>query len=442
MRKMISCAVLLLFLVSLIASAQAAAIVDRRPVTEKLIAVTLEDIERSEDLQMVLSLCREQNAKLTFFLQVAVIAANPSLVKQAVADGHEFGNHGLKHRYWGDAEKREIVEELAAADAIIRPLAGPGGRLLVKPPYNYYEAPLIDAVGQFSPQAVIIRGEDVADWLDASPQAVLEKVQKLTGNGVILNLNFNVKNGAAALPALLTQLKDAGYRLVTITELTARAVRDKSPVVDPSVRIIPLDVSDYGVINRLPTDRPEIALTFDDGGRPGKVETILEQLRQNGVKATFFLLGGWVSENPDIVRRIWADGHEIANHSYSHPDFSWLDAAAMQREVIQTSEGVQNVTGGACAPYFRPPYGSYNSEVIQTIKKLGYALVMWTIDTRDWTGASASQVAETVIQEAGPGSIVLFHLHGKNTAEALSILLPKLRSAGYRMRTISEILQN
>lgn len=441
MRKIIAHILFLLVFASFVLPAQAAGVVDRWPVGEKLIAVTIEDVEKTEDLQQVLALCRRTDVKLTFFLQAAVITANSALVKQAVADGHVFGNHGLKHRYWGDAEKREIVEDLTAADTELRQVAGESGRLLIKPPYYYYETTFLEAAAQFSPQAAVVGGEDVADWLDVSPQAVLDKAGKLAENGKILNLNYKVKNGADALPALLAQLKAQGYRIVTLTELRERSVR-KAPVQPLPVPMLPFDAAAYGVLDSLPTARPEIALTFDDGGRPESVKAILEQLRQNGAKATFFLLGGWVNENPGLVRRIAAEGHEIANHSYSHKDFSWLDTDTMQWEVNKTSENVQAVTGKACAPYFRPPYGSYNNRVVQTIKELGYAVVLWTIDTRDWTGASAERIFETVDSQAGSGAIVLFHLQGENTAEALSRLLPRLKAAGYSLLTISEILRN
>jgi peptidoglycan/xylan/chitin deacetylase (PgdA/CDA1 family) len=188
-------------------------------------------------------------------------------------------------------------------------------------------------------------------------------------------------------------------------------------------------------------DQPYVALTFDDGGPAWRVNEILDVLRAAGVKSTFFLLGEWAAANPDTARRIAAEGHEIGNHSYSHPRFSGLDAGAMEEEILAARAALQEATGNREVRLFRPPYGAYNGTLTAVLRGLGYsALVMWDVDSRDWSGLSAEAIAGRVLDGAAAGSIILFHLHGAHTAEALREIIPALRARGYGFTTVGSIL--
>lgn len=184
-----------------------------------------------------------------------------------------------------------------------------------------------------------------------------------------------------------------------------------------------------------------VALTFDDGGNYSQVMAILEVLQLHQAKATFFLLGQWADDNPDLVRQIIVAGHEIANHSYYHPSFTRSSSERISSEVSKTQAVLQAHAGVSYRPYFRPPYGDYDRRVSSILEEMGYhALVMWDVDSRDWTGVDGSLMAERVLSQTGDGSILLFHLHGAHTAEALRYLLPALQGQGYRFGTISEML--
>lgn len=432
---------MLLVFLSAAPHVQAAQLMDIAAVEGKLLALTIEDVETSADMQTILTLCERFGARVTFFTAAKMVEENLPVIKQAVSAGHEFGNHGLRHTYWGETGAAEIKKELVEADAILRKATGRSARLF-KPPYHYYEANYIEAVSQFSPQGVIVRGVDLADWTLMSPEAVLDKAKSSVVNGGIIQLNYKVRQAAEALPAMLEQLTKMGYSFISVSELQAKAALPQISKPQPVPRT-PLKPGYYGVVNHVNVSRPAVALTFDDGGKADQVQAIVDILKVYQARATFFLLGHWVNENPDLVRRIAADGHELANHSYSHPRFTWLTANEIRQEVQAAQTALTEASGQAASALFRPPYGSYNGEIIKVVKELGYeAIVMWDIDTRDWSGVSAGAISNHVLERVTPGSVVLFHLHGANTVEALEKLIPTLQNQGYKLSTVGEMLNS
>ncbi len=201
--------------------------------------------------------------------------------------------------------------------------------------------------------------------------------------------------------------------------------------------------SPSALVSRATTSDKVVALTFDFGSDPGNVSRILQVLADRGVKSTFFATGAAAANHPDAVRSVVAQGHEIGNHSYSHPYFTQLTAAQMTDDLARASAAIRHATGQAPKPYFRPPYGDYNAAVLQAVGDAGYThTIMWTIDTVDWRGISSAAIRDKVVSGATPGTIVLMHVGGgaTGTPDALPGMIDGLRSAGYRLVTVSELL--
>lgn len=411
------------------AAAALPAVVDQVPAS-KTVALTVEDADGAAEFAAVLKLCRDEQIKVTFFIKGEALAA--LAVKQATADGHEFGNHGLSHEYWAELGDEAIAADLAAGAKAVQAAAGAAPRV-VRPPYNYYGDNFRRAAARLTPPAAVVRGVDTGDWLVDSPAAVVEQLRGAVSDGAIINVNMKVKAAAEALPAIVHDLKERGFALVTVSEL----LRKSQPAAPAPPVIAPQAGSFFPVLRRSESGRPYVALTFDDGGPEGRVGEILDVLKEAGVKGTFFLLGEWVKANPDAVRRMAAEGHEIANHSYSHPRFNWLDAEAMRREILAARDALREVAGRDGTRFFRPPYGAYNGTLTSLLGELGYrALVMWDVDSRDWSGLGAATIASQVTEAASAGSVVLFHLHGAHTADALREIIPGLRARGYGLTTV------
>ncbi len=197
------------------------------------------------------------------------------------------------------------------------------------------------------------------------------------------------------------------------------------------------------LVSRVTTSSKVMALTFDFGSDAGNVSRILQVLADQGVKSTFFATGQAAANYPDAVRSVVAQGHEIGNHSYSHPYFTTLSPAQMADELSRAATAIRTATGQAPKPWFRPPYGDYNATVLQAAGDAGYShTIMWTIDTVDWQGVSATAIRDKVLSKASPGAIVLMHVGGgaTGTPDALPGMISGLRAAGYQLVTVSQLL--
>lgn len=187
-----------------------------------------------------------------------------------------------------------------------------------------------------------------------------------------------------------------------------------------------------------------VALTFDDGSDGTNINKILDVLKTNNVKATFFLTGSGINHHPSWIRNIANAGHQVGNHSYSHPDFTKLSIAAMQSELAKTETAYKNVTGKSTKPIFRAPFGATNATVLKGVGDAGYThTIQWNIDTIDWKGLSSTEITNKVVNNIVPGSIVLMHTGAgaPGTPVALPGMISKLKAKGYKFVTVSELLK-
>lgn len=179
-----------------------------------------------------------------------------------------------------------------------------------------------------------------------------------------------------------------------------------------------------------------ITLTFDDG--PDDVTVAIAQyLARQGIPATFFLIGSRVAKRPDVVRELAGLGFELGNHSMTHPDLRKLPMEKMKSEVDECSRLIGDITGKR-PRFFRPPYGSFNSQVVDEAWRQGMTTVLWTVDALDWTEPGADVTVQRVMAQVRPGSVVLLHSNHIQTAEALPEIVSQLRAKGYRFVSLEE----
>ncbi len=188
-----------------------------------------------------------------------------------------------------------------------------------------------------------------------------------------------------------------------------------------------------------------LALTFDDGPSPTFTREILDLLAKYNAKATFFVMGKQAQMYPEIVLREHREGHEIGNHTYSHPEVNHIPFEELKEDLFQAHQLIAEITGGNMA-LFRPTSGFYDDKIVKVARLLGYKVVIWTWgqDSRDWTGISGQTIAMRLIKTVKPGNIILFHDQGgnrSNTITALNIILPVLTRQGYHFSTVSGLLQ-
>lgn len=184
----------------------------------------------------------------------------------------------------------------------------------------------------------------------------------------------------------------------------------------------------------------KIALTIDAAWEDDKTPFILDELDRQGIKATFYLCGFWVDKYPDNVKAIVERGHELGNHTSTHPHMNQLDAAKIQEEIQSLNDKLQEVCG-TTAKTFRAPYGEYNDLVITTTRAMGFEPIQWNIDTIDWKEErSAQTILDTVLPKLSPGSIILCHNNGYKIKEYLPTLISTAKEQGYEFVTVSELL--
>ncbi|MBR5308137.1 MAG: polysaccharide deacetylase family protein [Clostridia bacterium] len=188
----------------------------------------------------------------------------------------------------------------------------------------------------------------------------------------------------------------------------------------------------------------QVALTFDDGPSGNYTPMILDILAENGVKGTFFVVGRNAERYPMILKRIHSEGHEIGNHTYSHPDMKKLTPEQLDEEISRTGKAVSDIVG-VSPVLFRPPGGYLSNDIVDKITSNSCKTVLWSWrqDTMDWKCPDVEKVVETVLSNIRDGDIILFHDFnpGKSpTPEALKIIIPELLGRGYEFVTVSELV--
>lgn len=187
------------------------------------------------------------------------------------------------------------------------------------------------------------------------------------------------------------------------------------------------------------TDEKKIAVSFDAAWGDQFTDGILDILDRYNVKTTFFLVGFWVDQYPDKVKEISRRGHEIGNHSSTHPKMTGLSPDKMAYELNATSDKIEKLTGKRPV-LFRPPFGDYNNTLIEVADANGYKTVQWSVDSLDWKKIGSGKIAERVVRNINKGSIVLFHNNSDYVLEYLPNIIKKLQSEGYQIVPVGELI--
>ena len=187
-------------------------------------------------------------------------------------------------------------------------------------------------------------------------------------------------------------------------------------------------------------DGPYIALTFDDGPSAKLTPKLLDLLAAHHIKATFFLIGQNAAEFPDIVAREVKEGHEVANHSWSHPNFNKMSDEGVRSQLRRTDDAIRSATNSS-PTLLRPPYGNITAHQKKWIHdEFGYKIVLWDVDPLDWRRPGASVVCNRIVKNTRAGSIVLAHDIHPGTIEAMPCVLKELEAKGFKFVTVSELI--
>lgn len=187
------------------------------------------------------------------------------------------------------------------------------------------------------------------------------------------------------------------------------------------------------------TSENKVAISFDAAWGNEKTSGILDILDKYGVKATFFLVNFWAEDYPHDVKEIDARGHEIGNHSASHPDLTDVETSEIKQELKATCDTVKSLTGKTTV-LFRPPFGAYDNHVIEACESEGYKVIQWSVDSLDWKELTTEQIVERITRNVKAGDIILCHNDAEHVLEYLPLVLEKLQEQGFEVVPVGELI--
>lgn len=198
-----------------------------------------------------------------------------------------------------------------------------------------------------------------------------------------------------------------------------------------STRLVP--------VYRVERQEKQVAISFDAAWGADKTQQIIDVLKQYDAGATFFLVGFWVDKYPEMVKAIDQAGFEIGTHSNTHPDMAKISQENIAKELDISTEKIKAITGKEVT-LFRPPYGSYNNQLISACNQRNLIPIQWDVDSLDWKGLSATEITKRVVTKVESGSIILMHNNADNVVDALRMVLERLTNDGYQITSVGQLV--
>ena len=221
--------------------------------------------------------------------------------------------------------------------------------------------------------------------------------------------------------------------ILTVAVLIGIASIDKAKVIPTSA------VEKNLPIYNVQTEEKKLAFTMNCAWNADDIDQILEVLKNNDVKITFFMVGEWIDKYPDELKKIYEAGHEIGSHSNTHPHVNNLSSEKNLEEIKLSVSKIEKITGSQTKLY-RTPYGEYNDTVIKTATENGYYPIQWDVDTLDYEGKTGDEMWGRIKGKIKNGSIILSHNGTKHTAESLDMLIKNIKSKGFEIVKVSNLI--
>ncbi len=203
------------------------------------------------------------------------------------------------------------------------------------------------------------------------------------------------------------------------------------------------ELKQYDAYYAQDTDEKVLYLTFDAGYENGNTEPILDTLKKHDVQAAFFVVGTYIESEPELIKRMVAEGHMVGNHTYHHPDMSSISTIdTFKKELESVEEAYENVTGKKMTKYYRPPGGKYNEANLRMAQELGYKTFFWSLAYVDWRQddqPSKEEAFDKLLNRIHPGAIVLLHSTSATNAQILDELLTKWEKLGYTIKPLEQL---
>lgn len=417
--------------------------------TARKLSLTFNGLPDQQKLEKVLNLLDHYNIKATFFVPGLKAAVEPKLLEMIQRKGHEIESNTLSKVKMDTYTYNEIVDDIVLSKQTIEATLGKGVKYVRAEPTTFIE-PILKAATKSEYERYIGYSLFLTDEYLTTMFTHSDDFRSFIKRGAIIAIDLERNEQIEKmLQLLIPAVKEVNYEFVKIDELLSNEL---NKLAYPEIYGFDLAQTNevsadqtFELFDHVNTNKKQIALTFDDWGTDYTVTNMLDILKAKNVKATFFIRADGAERNPALARAIIEDGHEVANHSYSHPIITDISSAALQDEIVHAHQVLTEALQQAPTMYFRPPTGHTNIKTAKIVAATGYStLPLFNIDPNDWNEQSSSEdIVNTITNEAVNGGIVLLHmLDNTHTLQALPIVIDKLQEMGYEIVTITEMLHS
>lgn len=424
-----------------------ASVIKNAATTQKAVSLTFQSLCGDEEVKSLLHTLAALNIKATFFVTGEDAATRKTLIQSIAAAGHDVESGGFFEKNLNQTSFEESCKSLFTSIAAIKKATGKAPAFY-RPPYGNVGESLQKAC-QTVGLTPILYNKYPPMQKEQTAKGVLSYFSRGFHRGDIITLHMDeyrdldeIVEGIAAI------VFDTGYGFAPLAELYANQYEVKpltgiegwdavniNKEYDPDASIKARSLS------RIPVKENVMFLTFDDWGGDKHITSILDTLDKYGVKASFFLIGEGVINNPNLARAISEAGHDVGNHTYTHSIINTLTVDELQEDVVKCQQVVAEAIGRAPEPYFRPPTLTYDTPTTNAVLACGmeYSFLS-NISTQDYE-RSAKAVIDYTIENARRGELVVLHLtDNSSSAEALPTIIEKLTAMGYKLDKLSNYL--
>ncbi|WP_421923940.1 polysaccharide deacetylase family protein [Paenibacillus luteus] len=384
--------------------------------------------------------------KATFFLPGMRVAEEPNIAKEILDRGHEIENNTLNRLELTNLSYEQVYKEIHVSNDVIKQEVGVTPKYMRTRSGDYNDMVRL-AAAQSGLSAVVTYSLNLHEWQRETEKEKAEYVKKYVTRGGIIALDTELDaHVLESIPLIAAAAADVGYKLVPLEQLVAsgheRKPLEEIPGYDAAKMNLNYKNADYELIYNWENNEKIVSLTFDDWGTDYTVTKLLDILDKENVKATFFLRANGVEKNPNLAKSISEAGHDIANHTYSHPVITKLTPEELQDEIVKAHKIITEAIQQKPVMLFRPPTGEIDDEGARIVAATGYkSIAMYDVTVFDWNSANdADHIVNGIMEQTVNGSVILLHmLDDIHTIEALPVAIEKLKSKGYKFVPMSHM---
>ncbi|WP_369827021.1 polysaccharide deacetylase family protein [Cohnella sp. CIP 111063] len=385
--------------------------------------------------------------KATFFLPGIRVAEEPDIAKLIVARGHEVESNTLNRLDMSKLSYEQVYKEIRLSNEIIERETGIAPRYVRTRSGDYTDDVRL-AAAHNGMESVVVYSLFLHNWQKESGEQRDLYIRKYITRGGIISIDTEENTDLVEDIAIVAHAaKEVGYDFIPLGRMIEHG-GERKPLEQiegyDAVRINPnYEDAKYNLIYDVVTDEKKIALTFDDWGTDYTVTKILDILAQYDVKATFFLRAKGTEANPNLARAMVEEGHDVANHTYTHPVITTLTPEQLQEDVVKAHQVITEAIQQKPTMLFRPPTGEIDDKSAKIVSAIGYPeIALYDVTTFDWDiRNSAEDIVNKIMEKTENGSVILLHmLDDIHTVEALPVAIERLQKSGFTFVKMADLI--